>query len=96
MRPLPLNIRKIPDSANRTRSDVTRSPVTRLPAGTGTLCAALLTVGPEAVMGRARSDKGPASNQVSAVPGHVLFFHPDFDVARTAWEFLSQFRLPAE
>jgi len=33
---------------------------------------------------------------VSAAPGHVLYFNPDLDVARTAWEFLSQFRLPAE
>jgi photosystem II stability/assembly factor-like uncharacterized protein len=33
---------------------------------------------------------------VSAVPGHVLYFNPEIDVARTAWEFLSQFRLPAQ
>jgi poly(3-hydroxybutyrate) depolymerase/6-phosphogluconolactonase (cycloisomerase 2 family) len=36
------------------------------------------------------------ASQVSAAPGHILYFNPDLDVTRTAWEFLSQFRLPAQ
>jgi poly(3-hydroxybutyrate) depolymerase/6-phosphogluconolactonase (cycloisomerase 2 family) len=36
------------------------------------------------------------ASQVSIVPGHRLYLNPDLDVTRTAWEFLSQFRLPAE
>jgi poly(3-hydroxybutyrate) depolymerase/6-phosphogluconolactonase (cycloisomerase 2 family) len=36
------------------------------------------------------------ASQVSPDPGHALYFNPDLDVARTAWEFLSQFRLPAQ
>jgi poly(3-hydroxybutyrate) depolymerase/6-phosphogluconolactonase (cycloisomerase 2 family) len=36
------------------------------------------------------------ASQTSYVPGHVPYFNPDIDVARTAWEFLSQFSLPAQ
>ena len=36
------------------------------------------------------------ASQVSWIPGHDLYLNPDLDVARTAWEFLSRFRLPAE
>jgi len=36
------------------------------------------------------------ASQVSPLPGHALYFNPDLDVTRTAWAFLSQFRLPAE
>jgi poly(3-hydroxybutyrate) depolymerase/6-phosphogluconolactonase (cycloisomerase 2 family) len=36
------------------------------------------------------------TNQVSYAVGHCTYFNPDIDVARTAWEFLSQFRMPAE
>jgi poly(3-hydroxybutyrate) depolymerase/6-phosphogluconolactonase (cycloisomerase 2 family) len=36
------------------------------------------------------------ASQVSPAPGHALYFNPDLDVAQTAWEFLSQFRLPAQ
>ncbi len=34
------------------------------------------------------------ASQVSWLAGHLLYLNPDLDVARTAWEFLSQFRLP--
>ena len=36
------------------------------------------------------------ASQVSYGAGHVLYLNPDLDVARTAWEFLSRFRLPAD
>jgi hypothetical protein len=36
------------------------------------------------------------ASQVSAAAGHNLYLNPDLDVARTAWEFLSRFRLPAQ
>jgi len=36
------------------------------------------------------------ASQVSPNPGHVLYLNPDLDVTRTAWEFLSRFRLPAQ
>lgn len=32
----------------------------------------------------------------STYPGHQTYLNPDIDVARTAWTFLSQFRLPEE
>ena len=34
------------------------------------------------------------ADQNSYDPGHNLYLNPDIDVARTAWEFLSQFTLP--
>lgn len=36
------------------------------------------------------------ASQVSLAPGHRLYLNPDLDVTRTAWQFLSQFQLPAE
>jgi poly(3-hydroxybutyrate) depolymerase/6-phosphogluconolactonase (cycloisomerase 2 family) len=36
------------------------------------------------------------ASQVSYGGGHVLYLNPDLDLTRTAWEFLSQFRLPAQ
>jgi polyhydroxybutyrate depolymerase len=36
------------------------------------------------------------ASQVSWLAGHLLYLNPDLAVARTAWGFLSQFRLPAE
>ena len=36
------------------------------------------------------------AGQVSSGAGHLLYLNPDLDVAGTAWEFLSQFRLPAQ
>jgi len=36
------------------------------------------------------------ASQTSVGAGHILYLNPDLDVTRTAWEFLSQFRLPAE
>ena len=36
------------------------------------------------------------ASQVSYGAGHVLYLNPDLDVTRTAWEFLSRFRLPAD
>jgi poly(3-hydroxybutyrate) depolymerase/6-phosphogluconolactonase (cycloisomerase 2 family) len=36
------------------------------------------------------------ASQVSPNPGHALYLNPDLDVTRTAWEFLSRFRLPAQ
>ena len=36
------------------------------------------------------------ASRVSWLAGHLLYLNPDLDVARKAWEFLSQFRLPAE
>ena len=36
------------------------------------------------------------ASQVSWLAGHLLYLNPDLYIARTAWEFLSQFRLPAE
>jgi poly(3-hydroxybutyrate) depolymerase/6-phosphogluconolactonase (cycloisomerase 2 family) len=36
------------------------------------------------------------ASQVSPGQGHLLYLNPDLDVTRTAWEFLSQFRLPAQ
>jgi len=35
-----------------------------------------------------------AASQVSYVPGHILYLNPDIDIARRAWRFLSEFRLP--
>lgn len=35
------------------------------------------------------------ASQASYGGGHVLYLNPDLDVTRRAWEFLSQFRLPA-
>jgi polyhydroxybutyrate depolymerase len=36
------------------------------------------------------------ASQVSYIPGHSIYLNPDIDVARSAWEFLSQFTLPAQ
>jgi polyhydroxybutyrate depolymerase len=36
------------------------------------------------------------ASQESWLAGHLLYLNPDLDVARMAWEFLSQFRLPGE
>ena len=36
------------------------------------------------------------ASQVSYGAGHYLYLNPDLDVTLTAWEFLSQFRLPGE
>jgi len=36
------------------------------------------------------------ASQVSYSAGHNLYLNPDLDVTRTAWEFLSRFRLPAQ
>jgi poly(3-hydroxybutyrate) depolymerase/6-phosphogluconolactonase (cycloisomerase 2 family) len=36
------------------------------------------------------------ASQVSYAVGHCTYLNPDIDVAGTAWEFLSQFRLPAQ
>jgi polyhydroxybutyrate depolymerase len=36
------------------------------------------------------------ASQMSRIPGHLLYVNPDLDIARTAWNFLSQFRLPAQ
>jgi len=36
------------------------------------------------------------ASQTSYVPGHVPYLNSDVDVTHTAWEFLSQFRLPAQ
>lgn len=33
-------------------------------------------------------------NQSSWNAGHGTYLNPDIDIPRTAWEFLSQFRLP--
>ena len=33
------------------------------------------------------------ASQTSYVPGHILYLNPDIDIARTAWEFLSRFRM---
>lgn len=35
------------------------------------------------------------ANPTSYAPGHVLYQNPDFDVTAVAWQFLSQFTLPA-
>jgi poly(3-hydroxybutyrate) depolymerase len=36
------------------------------------------------------------ADAATAAPGHWLYLNPDLDVAALAWEFLSQFALPAE
>jgi len=36
------------------------------------------------------------ASQVSYAVGHCLYLNPDLDITRTAWDFLSQFRLPAQ
>jgi polyhydroxybutyrate depolymerase len=36
------------------------------------------------------------ASQVSFGAGHCLYLNPDIDIAQAAWEFLSQFRLPAQ
>ncbi|HUL98300.1 MAG TPA: PHB depolymerase family esterase [Mycobacterium sp.] len=36
------------------------------------------------------------ASQLSLDPGHNLYLNPDLDVTQTAWDFLSQFRLPPQ
>ncbi len=36
------------------------------------------------------------ASQVSWNAGHDLYLNPDLNIAQTAWEFLSRFRMPAE
>jgi len=36
------------------------------------------------------------ANQNSWGAGHATYLNPDIDIPQTAWDFLSQFRLPAE